>query len=68
MPEELIKKLIVQITLGLLHLNIKLKTIHRDIKPANILVFPGPTFKLADYGLARSIENVGLENITKVGS
>jgi serine/threonine protein kinase len=28
--------------------------IHRDIKPDNVLCFPGPVFKVADFGLLRN--------------
>jgi serine/threonine-protein kinase len=29
------------------------RVIHRDIKPENFIIFPGPTVRLADFGIAR---------------
>ncbi len=57
MTEEQILKIFTQILIGLntLHLN---NIDHRDLKPANILLYHnGEYAKIADLGLARSIDN-----------
>jgi serine/threonine-protein kinase len=39
--------------------------VHRDIKPQNLLVTPGGTVKIADFGIARSLDGTQL---TKAGT
>ncbi len=41
--------------------------VHRDIKPANLLIKRDGTVKLADMGLARSIDEATETNITRAG-
>jgi serine/threonine protein kinase len=48
--------IICQIFAGLNYL-FQVGVIHLDIKPQNILVASGPTFKLADFGLAKQLKN-----------
>jgi serine/threonine-protein kinase len=40
--------------------------VHRDIKPANILLNEGHAL-IADFGIARAVEDVGGESLTKTG-
>jgi NIMA (never in mitosis gene a)-related kinase len=52
MPEAVLLKYLVEITLGLfvLHAN---RILHRDIKPANVFVGANDTIKLGDLGVAK---------------
>jgi len=34
--------------------------IHRDLKPSNVMVAPGPTAKVLDFGLARALDSTRL--------
>ncbi|MFJ1762736.1 serine/threonine-protein kinase [Amycolatopsis sp. NPDC088138] len=34
--------------------------VHRDVKPSNIMVLPGDRVKLADFGIARAMDDPGL--------
>lgn len=47
-------KLSYDICLGVAYCHMR-GILHRDIKPDNILVFRGPTAKIADFGLARAM-------------
>eukprot|EP00347_Sterkiella_histriomuscorum_P002761 403366904 len=53
-PEDLVKQWLAQIALGLKELHSR-NIIHRDIKPQNILVFEEDDVKIADYGLAKQV-------------
>ena len=33
-----------------------LKIVHRDVKPENVILFPGDVVKLADFGIAKSMD------------
>ena len=41
--------------------------LHRDIKPANILKFEDGTYKLSDFGLAKSVNPTQSQFVTRVG-
>ena len=55
-----------QILDGLAHIH-SYGLIHRDIKPSNILIGPGNTIKIGDFGVARSINSSELI-MTMVGT
>jgi eukaryotic-like serine/threonine-protein kinase len=40
--------------------------VHRDVKPANLLVTPGRTVKITDFGIARAAEGMGLTETGQV--
>ncbi len=58
LPAEEATALVRQIARGLGEAHRK-GIIHRDIKPGNILVAPGPTMKVTDFGLALINEGAG---------
>ncbi|KAM3132941.1 hypothetical protein pb186bvf_014937 [Paramecium bursaria] len=66
LPEEKSKDVLVQILLGFQEL-IKSGIIHRDLKPANILINKG-VFKLADFGFAKSVDNLSIMLDSCVGT
>jgi mitogen-activated protein kinase 1/3 len=49
-----VKTILYNILLGINYLH-KNKVLHRDLKPANILVNENCTIKIADFGLARGL-------------
>eukprot|EP00347_Sterkiella_histriomuscorum_P000241 403376637 len=53
-PEDVLKQWLAQTALGLKELHSR-NIIHRDIKPQNILVFDHDDVKIADYGLAKIV-------------
>ncbi len=59
--EETIK-IAKQICAALMHAHEK-DIIHRDLKPENVMILPGETLKLMDFGLARSVSS----RLTKEG-
>lgn len=59
-------EIVKQVTLALQHAE-KSRIVHRDIKPANILITREGVVKLADLGLARSIEDALEAGITRAG-
>ena len=56
MDEEPLKRLIVQVILGLDCLH-KINVTHRDLKPQNILIFEDGRVKLSDFGLSKRINS-----------
>ncbi len=59
--------IIKQVAAALQHAHEK-KLVHRDIKPANIMIAKDGTVKLADMGLARSIDETLDTTITRAGT
>ncbi len=59
--------IIKQMAEALKHAHSK-KLVHRDIKPANIMIAKDGTAKLADLGLARSVDETLDTTITRVGT
>jgi serine/threonine protein kinase len=55
-PEEEAKNILIDVLSGFKEL-LKAGVVHRDLKPENILINDG-LFKLADFGLARYVNNV----------
>ena len=64
-PQEQAVKLGIDMC-GALELCEKMKIVHRDIKPENIFVSRDGTFKLGDFGIARTME--GTTGGTKTGT
>ena len=64
LPEDTGLYIIKEVTEGLAYAHSQ-GVVHRDIKPANILIDKNGSVKLADFGLARSIE---LPDITLEGT
>lgn len=67
MPAKRAMDVIRQIALALQHAH-EQKIVHRDIKPSNLLIAKGGQVKLADMGLARSIDESLETNITRAGT
>jgi serine/threonine-protein kinase len=59
--------IIRQVTLALQHAY-QQKIVHRDIKPSNLLIRKDGLVKLADMGLARSVDESLETNITRAGT
>jgi serine/threonine protein kinase len=55
-PEDVVKFIAAQLVLalGCLHEN---KVVHRDLKPENVLIMEDGYIKLADFGLAKILQN-----------
>eukprot|EP00347_Sterkiella_histriomuscorum_P018094 403346812 len=66
-PEDLAKQWLAQTALGLKELHSR-NIIHRDIKPQNILVFKKDNIKIADYGLAKIVNENQPLNQSVVGT
>ncbi len=67
MPAKRAMDIIRQITLALQHAY-EQKIVHRDIKPSNLLIRKDGLVKLADMGLARSVDETLETNITRAGT
>lgn len=60
-------KIIKQVARGLEHA-FQHQIVHRDIKPSNLLIDAREHVKLADFGLARSLDEEEATNITRAGT
>ena len=67
MPAKRAMDIIRQTTLALRHAY-EQKIVHRDIKPSNLLIRKDGLVKLADMGLARSVDETLETNITRAGT
>ena len=67
MPVKRSLEIVKQVTLALLHAHER-NIVHRDIKPSNLLVRKDGMVKLADMGLARSVDESMETNITRAGT
>ncbi|MBC7815778.1 MAG: serine/threonine protein kinase, partial [Planctomycetaceae bacterium] len=67
MPAKRAMDIVRQITLALQHAY-EQKIVHRDIKPSNLLIRKDGLVKLADMGLARSVDETLETNITRAGT
>ena len=67
MPNKRAMEVIRQTAAALQHAHER-KIVHRDIKPSNLLVRKDGLVKLADMGLARSIDESVETNITRAGT
>ena len=67
MPAKRAMDVIRQTALALKHAY-EQKIVHRDIKPSNLMVAKNGTVKLADMGLARSVDESTETNITRAGT
>lgn len=59
LPVERVRQMAAQAAAGLAHAHSK-SVVHRDIKPANLLLTDDGRTKLADLGLAKSLQAAGL--------
>ncbi len=67
MPPKRAMDVIRQTALALQHAHLQ-KIVHRDIKPSNLLIAKNGLVKLADMGLARSVDESVETNITRAGT
>ena len=67
LPEEQVKRFGIEICKGLEHSHSE-KVIHRDIKPANVMVEKNGRTKVADFGIARILEDAHTRQTGKATS
>ncbi len=68
LSEKEVRDIIIEITEGLAYLHSRIPpVVHRDLKPANILQVDG-IWKLADFGIARPLDNGSIAYTQVVGT
>ena len=65
LPPEFVVPVFIQVLEGLQHAHDK-NIFHRDIKPANIMLTPGGTVKLMDFGIAKVAGEQKMTQVNKI--
>ena len=67
LPAARVREIAAQACKALVHAHAR-NVIHRDIKPSNLLIGRDGLIKVADLGLAKSLDVAGLSSITATGT